>query len=151
MFHRFYFNPATCTFQGRLLTYEVVTGESPGEDEESPPADEICLQKEVTREAFFVNFLRTDEYDEDGVRAISKKLSIRKNEGDRFVLDFPLSFFPSGALHCLSGGGRTLRPQTYASVNLGFLFLVTLFSCAPHTKGSCPSSPEGVRRGSELA
>ncbi|CAM9172851.1 unnamed protein product [Hapterophycus canaliculatus] len=55
------------TPEGRLLTYEMVTGESPGEDEESPPADEICLQKEVTKEAFFVNFLRTDEYDEDGV------------------------------------------------------------------------------------
>lgn len=45
----------------------MVTGESPGEDEESPPADEISLQKALTKEAFFVNFLRTDEHDEDGV------------------------------------------------------------------------------------
>ena len=51
----------------------MVTGESPGEDEESPPADEICLQKALTKEAFFVNFLRTDEYDEDGVRTIKSK------------------------------------------------------------------------------
>lgn len=55
-------------FQGRSLTYQTVTGESPGEDEESPPADEICLQKALTKEAFFVDFLRTDQYDEDGVR-----------------------------------------------------------------------------------
>ncbi|CAN0142261.1 unnamed protein product, partial [Pylaiella littoralis] len=54
-------------FQGRSLTYQTVTGESPGEDEESPPADEICLQKALTKEAFFVDFLRTDQYDEDGV------------------------------------------------------------------------------------
>lgn len=53
--------------QGRLLTYEMVTGEPPGEDQESPAADEITLQKMVTQEAFFVDFLRTDEHDEDGV------------------------------------------------------------------------------------
>ncbi|CAM9783470.1 unnamed protein product [Ectocarpus sp. 6 AP-2014] len=55
------------TSEGRLLTYEMVTGESPGEDEESPPTDENSLQKAITQEAFFVDFLRTDEYDEDGV------------------------------------------------------------------------------------
>ena len=52
-----------------MLTYEMVTGDSPGEDEESPPVDEVSLQQALTREAFFVNFLRTDEYDEDGVRS----------------------------------------------------------------------------------
>ncbi|CAM9708915.1 unnamed protein product, partial [Ectocarpus fasciculatus] len=55
------------TPEGRLLTYEMVTGESPGEDEVSPPTDENSLQKAITQEAFFVDFLRTDEYDEDGV------------------------------------------------------------------------------------
>ncbi|CBN78680.1 dynein heavy chain [Ectocarpus siliculosus] len=55
------------TPEGRLLTYEMVTGESPGEDEVSPPTDEISLLKAITQEAFFVDFLRTDEYDEDGV------------------------------------------------------------------------------------
>lgn len=55
-------------FQGRSLTYEMVTGERPEEGEESPPADEMCLQKALTKEAFFVDFLRTDQYDEDGVR-----------------------------------------------------------------------------------
>ena len=46
----------------------MVTGESPGEDEVSPPADDVTLQTMVTKEAFFVDFLRTDEHDEDGVR-----------------------------------------------------------------------------------
>ena len=46
----------------------MVTGESPGEDEVSPQADELTLQTVVTQEAFFVDFLRTDEHDEDGVR-----------------------------------------------------------------------------------
>lgn len=50
------------------MTYEMVTGEAPGEDEESPPVDETTLQNLVTQEAFFVDFLRTDEHDEDGVR-----------------------------------------------------------------------------------
>lgn len=45
----------------------MVTGEHPGEDEESPPVDEATLQKAATEEAFFVDFLRPDEYDEDGV------------------------------------------------------------------------------------
>ena len=44
----------------------MVTGESPGEDEVSPQADELTLQTVVTQEAFFVDFLRTDEHDEDG-------------------------------------------------------------------------------------
>lgn len=45
----------------------MVTGEPPGNDEESPAVDEITLQRMVTQEAFFVDFLRTDEHDEDGV------------------------------------------------------------------------------------
>lgn len=56
-------------FQGLLLTYEMVTGERPAEDEESPPVDETTLQNAVVKEAFFVDFLRTDEHDEDGVSA----------------------------------------------------------------------------------
>lgn len=72
--------PTRPFFQGRSLTYEMVTGESPGEDEESPPADEICLQKALTKEAFFVDFLRTDQYDEDGVRTKSKMFSNKKNK-----------------------------------------------------------------------
>lgn len=57
--------------KGQFLTYEMVTGEHPGQDEESPPADEITLLKAVTQESFFVDFLRTDEHDEDGVRGSS--------------------------------------------------------------------------------
>lgn len=45
----------------------MVTGESPGEDEVSPQADDVTLQTVVTQEALFVDFLRTDEHDEDGV------------------------------------------------------------------------------------
>lgn len=57
----------------------MVTGESPGEGEESSPADEVSLQKALTKEAFFVNFLRTDEYDEDGVRTIYSQHPYTKN------------------------------------------------------------------------
>lgn len=53
--------------QGRLLTYEMVAGEKPENDEDSPPVDEATLLKVVTRETFFVDFMRTDEFDEDGV------------------------------------------------------------------------------------
>lgn len=58
-----------------MLTYEMVTGEHPGEDEESPPVDETTLQKAATQEAFFVDFLRADEYDEDGVREMRYPVS----------------------------------------------------------------------------
>lgn len=68
-----YFAPhAFGSLQGHLLTYEMVTGESPGEDEASPQADDVTLQTIVTQEAFFVDFLRTDEHDEDGVRRQSR-------------------------------------------------------------------------------
>lgn len=60
-----------CILAKGRLTYEMVTGERPGEDEESPPVDQVTLQKVVTQEAFFVDFLRTDEHDEDGVSRAS--------------------------------------------------------------------------------
>lgn len=45
----------------------MVTGEAPGQDEESPPVEEATLYKAMSQEAYFVDFLRTDEFDEDGV------------------------------------------------------------------------------------
>lgn len=54
--------------QGGSLTYDMVAGEAPTGDEDCPPLDEIRLLGLVTKEAFFVDFLRSDEYDEDGVR-----------------------------------------------------------------------------------
>ncbi|CAM9240120.1 unnamed protein product [Discosporangium mesarthrocarpum] len=54
--------------EGSQLTYEMVTGQSPeGIDEASPPVDEITLQKYILEDAHFVDFLRDDEYDDDGV------------------------------------------------------------------------------------
>lgn len=70
----------------------MVTGEHPGENEESPPVDEVTLQNTVTKEAFFVDFLRADEHDEDGVRYHSRScgryipISVGQSEKSYFNL-----------------------------------------------------------------
>ncbi|CAM9139333.1 unnamed protein product, partial [Choristocarpus tenellus] len=54
--------------EGNKLTCEMVTGEAPEDpNARSPQVDEMTLQNCVLQEANFVDFLRDDKYDDDGV------------------------------------------------------------------------------------
>lgn len=102
--------------QGRLLTYEMVTGEKPENDEDSPAVDEATLFKAVTRETFFVDFMRTDEFDEDGVsrsRVLSERIYLcllakgRRKAVSSYATSPSWSLAPSS--FCASGAQCTMR------------------------------------------